>query len=170
LVTISVPVGSLIVGPLMDLFGRKKVCLISSIISIVSSIILVVANSVAVIYIARVTAGFSSGLSSVSIVYISEITHPQIRPMLLCFNSVFVSLGILITYCLGMWLTWNQMAIIFLFLNSCILLILLLVPESPYWLMYFEKKDLDRRKSQVERILRLLNRSEEVSVDLINII
>ncbi|XP_011494573.1 PREDICTED: facilitated trehalose transporter Tret1-like [Ceratosolen solmsi marchali] len=162
LVTISVPLGSLIVGPLMDLFGRKKICLISCIINIVSSIILVLANSVTLIYIARVTAGFSSGLSSVSIVYISEITHPQIRPMLLCFNSVFVSLGILITYCFGIWLTWNQMAIAFILLNSCVLFILLFIPESPYWLMYFGKKELTGHINQIENILRLLNKSEEM--------
>ena len=149
----------------MDLFGRKKICLASCLPSIISWILLILANSVTSIYIARVIAGFSGGLSTVGLVYISEIAHPQVRPMLLCCNSIFVSLGILITYCFGVWLNWNQMAIVFLALNICIFFILFLVPESPYWLMCFKNDKLNEQKNEVESVLRRLNKSKHVSKD-----
>lgn len=164
LVTISLPLGAFIVGPLMDLYGRKNICLISIIPSIISSIILILANSVTMICIARVIAGFAGGLTTVGLVYISEITHPQIRPMLLCFNSVFVSFGILMTYCLGVWLTWDKMAIAFLALYASIFIMLLFIPESPYWLMCFGSEELSERRSQVETALRRFNKSKTVSI------
>ncbi|KAL7286233.1 hypothetical protein TKK_0019489 [Trichogramma kaykai] len=162
LVTLSLPCGSLFVGPLMDYFGRKKICIISCIPSIISWIFLIVAKSEVLIYIARIIAGISGGLSTVSLVYISEITHPQIRPMLLCFNSIFVSLGILITYSLGVWLAWNQMAIVFLIMNICIFFSLLFIPESPYWIMCFGKGESSQINHQVETILKKLNKTEQI--------
>ncbi|XP_058800267.1 facilitated trehalose transporter Tret1-like [Phymastichus coffea] len=162
LVTIALPLGSFIVGPLMDLFGRKKICLASCIPGLISWIILIFANSMTMIYIARIIAGLSGGLSTVGIVYISEITHPNIRPMLLCFNSIFVSLGILLTYCLGVWLTWKKMAIVFLVLHIFIFFILFLIPESPYWIKCFRNKNSEEQANKLEAVLKKLNKSEEI--------
>lgn len=162
LVTISLPLGSFVVGPLMDVFGRKKICLASCIPGLISWAMLIFANSIKMVYAARVIAGISGGLSTVGIVYISEITHPEIRPMLLCFNSIFVSLGILLTYCLGVWLSWDKMAIVFLILTACIFILLFSIPESPYWLKCFEDKDLEEQTNKIETVLRKLNKSKEV--------
>ena len=162
LVTLFVPVGAVAVGPLMDLIGRKTACLVACVPSIISWILCIFANSISLVYWARCIAGFAGGLSTVSLVYTSEIAHPQMRPMLLCFDSVFVSLGILITYCLRAWCTWNQSAIVFLVINICISFMLLVIPETPYWIMCFENKSLDERNEKVERILRKLNKTEQV--------
>lgn len=150
-------------GPLVDSFGRKKICLLSLVPCAISWIILMFANSVTMIGLARMIAGFAGGLSTASVIYISEITHPQIRPMLLSFNSTFVSLGILVTYCLGLWLTWNKMAIIFFIFNCCLFFALLFLPESPYWIMCFDNSDLSKKKIEVEAVLRRLNNSKPVS-------
>ena len=165
LVTLSLPVGALSVGPLMDLFGRKKMCIIACVPNIISWILVICADnrvSIDTILWARCIAGFAGGLSTVALVYISEITHPQIRPMLLCFNSVFVSLGILITYCLGAGLEWDQMAIFFLVMNVCIFFMMLFIPESPYWIMCFGNKEPEERMNELEKVLRRLNKSEQV--------
>lgn len=120
----------------MDKFGRKIVCLLSCIPAAISWILLIFAKSLVTIYSARVMAGIAAGLTTVGLVYISELTHPQVRPMLLCLNSVFVSLGILITCCLAAMLEWRKIAIIFLTLECCIFFALFFVPESPYWFMF----------------------------------
>ncbi|KAJ8680355.1 hypothetical protein QAD02_016142 [Eretmocerus hayati] len=161
LVTISVPIGALIVGPLMDKFGRKKICLLTCIPNIISWAMMMTTNSVPIICAARVIAGFSSGLSTVALVYISEITNPHIRPMLLCLNSVFVSFGILMTFFLGVWLSWDQIAIVFFVLNIFILLIVLSIPESPYWLVCFGKTDSYGSMEQVKVVLKKLNKSQQ---------
>lgn len=119
-------------------------------------------DSVTMIGLARIIAGFAGGLSTASLIYISEITHPQIRPMLLSFNSTFVSFGILTTYCLGLWFTWKKIAVIFFIFNCCLFFALLCIPESPYWVMCFGNTELSERKLKLEAIVRRLNKSNQV--------
>lgn len=78
---------------------------------------------------------FVAGLSTVALVYVSEISHPQVRPMLLCLNSSFVSLGILLVYIFGAIMNYTLAAA--LSSSFCIFnfLIINFLPESPYWLL-----------------------------------
>lgn len=162
--TIGVPIGSCIAGPLMDKFGRKKICLFSCIPQIISWLLLLTANTINLIYISRFIAGFSSGLTTVGLIYVSEITHPRIRPMMLSCNSVFVSFGILITCCLPVWLNWLNMAILFLIINCLTFIGLFFIPESPYWSLCFNKMNNETEKAQLqaENSLKWLNRREKV--------
>lgn len=110
LVTISLPIGSLAVGPLIDKFGRKKVAIFSCLPFVLSWLLIATAKSVPSVYIARCIAGVTAGFTTVAIVYVSEISHPDFRPMLLAFNSIFVSLGILLTSLLGNIIIWRGRA------------------------------------------------------------
>ncbi|XP_063985598.1 facilitated trehalose transporter Tret1-2 homolog [Diachasmimorpha longicaudata] len=140
LVTISLPLGSLLSGPLMDRFGRKIVCILTCVPSTLSWLLLTFAHSLVLIYTARIIAGISSGMSTASIVYVIEITHPRIRAMMLCLNSVFVSLGILLTCVLALFLDWRKIAMVFTALNTAFLFLLFIIPESPYWLICFDNQ------------------------------
>ncbi|XP_018376074.1 PREDICTED: facilitated trehalose transporter Tret1-like [Trachymyrmex cornetzi] len=163
LVTVTLPIGSLIAGPLMDKFGRKIVCLLSCIPAAISWASLIFAKSLITIYAARIVAGISAGLTTVGLVYISEITHPQIRPMLLCLTSVFVSLGILIPCCLAVMLDWRKMNIIFFVLECFIFFTLYFVPESPYWLVCFQNGMLDEKRiCKMKHSLRQLNKRQTI--------
>ncbi|KAL1502436.1 hypothetical protein ABEB36_007577 [Hypothenemus hampei] len=138
ILTVSLPSGALIIGPLMDKFGRKKMCMLTTVPFIISWLLHVFATNLCYILAARVLAGFGAGLSTVGIVYVSEISHPKYRPMMLTFNSVFVTFGILLTCILGFGLHWRVMAKIFLALIILSLIGLFFVPESPYWLLIFK--------------------------------
>ncbi|XP_015597576.1 facilitated trehalose transporter Tret1-2 homolog isoform X2 [Cephus cinctus] len=134
LVTISLPIGSLLTGPLMDKFGRKSICLLTCIPASISWILILLSNSISTIYAGRVIAGASAGLSTV---------------------------GILITCCLAVWLRWDTMAAVFLVLNCCVFLALFIVPESPYWLMCFSNGMLNENSTgRAEKSLKWLNRRE----------
>ncbi|XP_026829677.1 facilitated trehalose transporter Tret1 isoform X2 [Ooceraea biroi] len=128
---------------------------------IVSWLLLIFADSISTIYAARVVAGIAAGLSTVGLVYIPEITHPKVRTIIMCLVSAFVSLGILITCCLAIFLDWRKIAIVFLALNCCIFFSFLYVPESPYWLACFRNGMSDKKRvCEMRRSLRRLNRKQ----------
>lgn len=99
-----------------------------------------------------------AGLSTVALVYVSEVANPQIRPMLLCLNSVFVSFGILLTCVLAQWFSWRGMAVWFMVLAAFSFLILWLLPESPHWLASYRGK----KGHSLEAAVRWLNRHPQV--------
>ncbi|GJQ81952.1 hypothetical protein Trydic_g20417 [Trypoxylus dichotomus] len=138
IVTLALPPGSLVVGPLMDKFGRKKICMLTAIPFMCSWIIQGRATAVWHMYVARVLAGLAAGLSTVSIVYVSEISHPNFRPMFLSLNSVFVSFGILITCIFGTLFDWRIMALIYCGISAFSFVALFFVPETPHWLATFK--------------------------------
>ncbi|KAK5638656.1 hypothetical protein RI129_012951 [Pyrocoelia pectoralis] len=137
LVTISMPLGSILGGVLMDKFGRKKTCMITTIPFAIAWIVLATASNVTVIYLGRTLAGISSGLTTVCLVYVSEITHPNFRAMLLSLNSVYVSFGILLICVLGYFMTWRMVCYALFFIELVVFLFLFLVPESPHWFITF---------------------------------
>lgn len=61
LVTIFLPVGSFIVGPLMDRFGRRKIALLTCIPIFISWMLMYMATDIWFIFIARIIAGISAG-------------------------------------------------------------------------------------------------------------
>lgn len=147
IVTLALPPGSLAVGPLMDKFGRKKICMLTAIPFMCSWIIQGRATEVWHMYVARILAGLAAGLSTVTIVYVSEISHPNFRPMFLSLNSVFVSFGILITCVFGTLFDWRTMAFIYCGISGISFCALFFVPETPHWLVTFRNDSSGAAKS-----------------------
>ncbi|KAK9754058.1 Sugar transporter [Popillia japonica] len=159
IVTLALPPGALAVGPLMDKFGRKKVCMLTSLPFMCSWILQSRSTEVWHMYLARILAGIAAGLSTVSTVYVSEIAHPNFRPMLLSLNSVFVSpmllslnsvfvsFGILITCVFGALFDWRTMALIYCGISAFSFCALFFVPESPHWLVSFKNDTSSAAKS-----------------------
>lgn len=61
IVTICLPIGSFIVGPLMDRFGRRRMALLTCLPFLLGWILMYVATNVFYIYAARVFAGIGAG-------------------------------------------------------------------------------------------------------------
>ena len=155
--------GALFASLFMDKFGRKAICIFRCFIHIISWIVMSLSKSLEVVYVARLLAGFSSGLAVASQVYVSEITNPQIRSMMLCCNAVFLSLGILITNSLHAILDWRNISNFFIVMHVCILPLLFTIPESPYWIMCFKNVESNEQDKEVRKVLARLNKSQHVS-------
>lgn len=175
LVTITTPIGSLITGPLMDHFGRKKICAFTAMPFALSwTLIVLTTNSVYTIYSARILAGIGGGLSTAALVYVSEISHPAIRPMLLSLTSVFVSLGILITTVLGNFLTWRTVAICCGLMAATSFTLMMFIPESPSWLVGVRSNKRDKapntglRRAEIS-LKWLYKRREDYQLELDNL-
>lgn len=77
-------------------------------------------------------------MTTVGIVYVSEISHASYKQLLLSLNSVFFSGGVLLSTTL-IYLPWyvvNFTFIAFTVVNA--VLIAVYMPESPVWLLKFK--------------------------------
>lgn len=91
------------------------------------------------IYTSRFISGFAGGITTASLIYVSEIVHRNYRAMMLSVNSVAVCFGILLTCVLSKWFAWNHLAHINFGVICLSLLMIFFIPESPYWLWVFKK-------------------------------
>lgn len=138
-------IGCIAGGILMEKFGRKLAHLILSVPFIIGWILISIADTLTFLLIGRFITGFCVGLiGPVSAVYIGETCDPKYRGILLGGISFAVSLGILIVHLCGTFLHWQQTATICSFFPLLCFVIIVLVPESPSWLL--SKGDVEKAK------------------------
>ncbi|KAJ7563690.1 hypothetical protein O6H91_03G121500 [Diphasiastrum complanatum] len=153
-------VGGIIAGFLADSIGRKKTIVVSAAIVLSGCIVIGLAPSYWFILTGRLLTGIGSGFPYVIVpLYISEISPPESRGMLVTFPEIFVNSGILLGYLSGFCLaplpvsvSWRLMLAIGGLLAVLVACIAAFMPESPRWLV------LQNRKQ--EAIIVLVNTSE----------
>ena len=79
-------------------------------------------------------AGLGVVLATVS-VYIVEIATTDMRGFLGCFVQFLGSVGVLVTFVLGAYFNWWQLALVQLAAVVPFILAMIAVPESPRWLL-----------------------------------
>lgn len=161
-------VGAMFAGKLSDVYGRKKILIITAILFAVSAIGSAIPQDLTQFVIARFIGGLGVGAASMlSPLYISEIAPAKIRGALVTTYQLAIVLGIQIIYFVNLQVSnlgdeawnaetgWRYMlgseaipAVIFLGF-------LLFVPESPRWLSKMGKKD------QSLKILQDINGNEK---------
>jgi Sugar (and other) transporter. len=77
----------------------------------------------------------SNGPLQQHVPHLSSVTQPHLRGMLSALASVGVSLGVLIEYALGSVVTWTVLAGISAAIPILALLLIILMPETPNWLL-----------------------------------
>lgn len=95
------------------------------------------------------------GMTTVGIVYVSEISHSSYKQLLLSLNSVFFSGGVLLATTLT-YLDWNVINFVFIgFTVTNMALIMVYVPESPMWLLKLKSVEYTgKAKMAVKKIYR----------------
>ncbi len=135
-------IGASVAAFTSDRFGRKRVLLWSAALFTLSSIGAALPRDLLEFAVARFFGGVAIGIAStVSPLYIAEISPARNRGLLVSLNQLAIVSGILLSYSVNYLLTgagpsnWRWMFASAGIPSVCFLLTLLLIPESPRWLM-----------------------------------
>jgi MFS family permease len=147
--------GVLLVGPLSDRFGRKRAMLLAAAMFLASAIGTALPANIWTFIVFRLIGGVGIGIASVSTpMYIAEITPAHVRGRLVALNQIAIVGGIagtaFINYSIAgsrgdpslpqvqAWLTdtgWRWMFAAGIIPSALFAVLLLLIPESPRWLI-----------------------------------
>ncbi|KAL1539547.1 sugar transporter ERD6-like 6 [Salvia divinorum] len=128
-------VGAIASGQIAEYIGRKGSLMIAAIPNIIGWLAISFARDFSFLYMGRLLEGFGVGIISYTVpVYIAEIAPQNLRGALGSVNQLSVTIGILLSYLLGLLVNWRVLAV--LGILPCLILIpgLFFIPESPRWL------------------------------------
>ncbi len=144
--------GAFFAGRLADRFGRKKMMGITAGLFIIAAVGSGVAGSFVELVVYRFIGGLAIGLAStLAPIYISEIAPPTFRGRLGMLQQLAIVVGILIAFISNYFIAnsdftfmsdnnhWRYMLGAAAVPSLIFLLLLLLVPESPRWLILKER-------------------------------
>ncbi|CAG4991364.1 unnamed protein product [Parnassius apollo] len=145
------PLGSIFSGPLLDYFGRRKALFLVNIPHIFAWLLMYYAWDVTSLFMGNALLGIGIGImESPSVTYVGEVTDPSIRGFLTTLTNSFTSAGMFVTYLLGTVLPWRQAALVSLTIPVATMALVLLVPETPIWLL-----SKGRQKEALRSLCRL---------------
>lgn len=149
--------GALVAGALSDAFGRKRLLLLSAGLFAVTSVGNGLAGSLGLFVFWRMLGGTAIGLaSSLSPMYISEIAPAAMRGRLVSVNQLTIVVGVLAAQLIDWWIVrglpsgasdefiavswfgregWRWMFALTAAPSLLFLIGMMLVPESPRWLL-----------------------------------
>jgi MFS family permease len=125
-----------------DRYGRRKSLIASALFFALSSVGAALATTVTLFSVARLLGGLAIGLASVlTPVYIAEILPSRNRGTLVSLNQLAIVVGILAAYLVNWQIvrlgpnSWRLMLAVAAIPSLTFLFGLLLIPESPRWLV-----------------------------------
>ena len=139
--------GCALAGILSDLYGRKKMLILSACLFAISAIGCAASSNTTGLVLFRMAGGIGIGMASMlSPLYIAEISPAEIRGRLVSYNQFAIVFGMLLVYFVNYFIaargsvSWNTDTGWRWMLGSgtipsvFFLALLLVVPESPRWL------------------------------------
>ena len=134
--------GNLAAGMLSDRLGRKRLLLLTSLLFLASALTAALSSNFVVFVVARICGGLGVGTALLTApVYIAEIAPARIRGSLVSLNQLMIVIGISISFFSNYFLlplggqSWRWMLGVQTIPAGIYFLLLLLVPESPRWLL-----------------------------------
>lgn len=146
--------GSLSAGAVSDRIGRKPTLLITAILFIISALLSAFAGNIEVFIFGRIIGGIAVGIAIlVAPIYIAEISPSKQRGWLVSFNQLLIVIGLsaayFSNYFILQWIddpriNWRWMLGVEAIPAALYFLFLLLIPESPRWLIMSGKVSAGR--------------------------
>ncbi|KAK7060682.1 facilitative transporter for trehalose [Halocaridina rubra] len=137
----SALIGSLLAGPLLDTFGRRRTFMYLTIPFMISWGIIANAGGVRGVILGRFVSGACVGVQAVGgSVLMPEMAQLDLRKVLVMFPALLGNLGILVSYAAGQYLSWRGLAWLGCALCLPQLILLLPLPETPFYLTQSGKR------------------------------
>ncbi|XP_063541876.1 facilitated trehalose transporter Tret1-like [Cydia strobilella] len=127
--------GYLVAFTLVDVIGRKKCVLLSSVIKLVSALLFLFGNDVWMLMLGRAVIGTADGIILCVIpVYASEIASKEVRGALGTMLQVFSSIGTVIMLSVGPFISYFELNLMLMLLVLATSIPTLFLPDSPNFL------------------------------------
>src|SRR5437879_8087997 len=98
-VLLGATIGAIVGGKAADLFGRRRVLLVTAAIFGIGALASAMAPSPTVLIVSRVVLGLAIGLASTNVpVYLSEVAPPHARGRVVSLFQLAVTIGIVVAY------------------------------------------------------------------------
>jgi len=173
LIVAMLPVGAFVAslggGGLVDKFGRRNMIILNAVVFVIGALMISGTSTFFIFLLGRFTLGFAVALSAIAeCIYISELSIPAKRGMLVSFNELAITVGILmaflVNYCLsdvpGGWRIMFSLSVGIAIIQG---LAMLFLPQTPQYLM------INKKEKQAEQILKRLKLSTNTRQSLANI-
>ncbi|XP_031765594.2 facilitated trehalose transporter Tret1-like isoform X2 [Galleria mellonella] len=123
----------------MQKFGRRKTHFGINITIVVGWLTILFANSVTMLFIARLIQGLTLGGVLINCIIASEYCDPKRRGYIVAMKKVAMSVGILTCHTLALYWTWRQISLFAVFPPVIVMINTWYWPESPSYLALKEK-------------------------------
>ena len=152
--TLSGVFGTLVIGPLSDAFGRKKILFLIAFLYLLSAIASAFASSYMMLVAARAMGGLAFTSLIIAPMYIAEIAPAKLRGQLVSINQLNIVVGLSAAYFANYFIlnasvsgtdwvaawgidthTWRWMLGVEIVPAVVFFLALFMIPDSPRWLM-----------------------------------
>ncbi|UOG77543.1 sugar porter family MFS transporter (plasmid) [Hymenobacter tibetensis] len=134
--------GAALAGWLTDRYGRRRLLFGAAALFTLSALAAAVPRTLTEFVVARLAGGLAIGVASLLVpLYIAEIAPARIRGQLVTLNQLAIVTGILLAYVASYYLadlgvaSWRWMFASAALPSVLFMVTLLLVPESPRWLL-----------------------------------
>lgn len=157
--------GTLTTGSAADRFGRRTMILVACIVFAAGVSLILLAHQFLSLFLARLLLGVGVGIISVVVpLYLSEIAPAHLRGRSVTAFQIFLTFGIMLAYLVDLLFThtgnWRGMFGIILVPTAILFTSMLLLPETPRWLMSKGKA------VQAKRILYALRPKHLVAIEV----
>ncbi|XP_037943860.1 facilitated trehalose transporter Tret1-2 homolog isoform X2 [Teleopsis dalmanni] len=136
LLAIGAFLGALPTGYIADAIGRRYTAMVMDIPFILAWIAIIFAKSAGLLYFGRFMIGVSTGsFCVVAPMYISEIAEISIRGSLGTLFQLLLTVGILLVYVIGAYVSWTTLSTFCLFVPIALFIGMIFLPETPTYLL-----------------------------------
>lgn len=171
-VLIGATFGSIVSGHFADLYGRRNLLIFTALVFLVATLFSALASSVMMLWMSRLLVGVAIGIACYTApLYISELSPPRWRGMLVSLNQLAITLGIMLAYVVDAYYSptenWRAMLAFGMVPALILLLSMVFLPKSPRWLIFKnrleeardilakirDEKQIDKEMSSIQQSL-----------------